>query len=1181
MSRKNASTIAADPRLRVPARILSNGRYAVLLTHNGGGMAALDGFALTRWSADPLTDADGAFLYVRDRDSGAYWSASPRPVIDGAGVHTTHRASDPPCYERGSTGIDTCLEIGVAAGRDLEVRRLRITNAGATPRRLAITSYAELVLDAPLAHAAHPAFSRLFVQTAYDAPRGALLAWRRLRNPDDRPLCFGHRMIGGDATTEQYETDRARFLDRGRTPAAPGALTAPGPLAGTTGNVLDPVFALRRTLTLEPGETSTISAVYAAAGDLSALEALLDGVAAAGDVDAVLAGAAPASGDGAHVLGVPDAWLDTVALDAGWETSDGDAATPGDGVDENESWPAAPERAAVATPASTLPDGSTLTAFNGHGGFTADGSEYVVRVPCDDAGARLPPMPWANVIANEEAGCIVSERGSVYTWAANSRENRITPWFNDPVGDPTGEAFYVRDDEDGAFHSLAPAPAPAAGVYDVHHGFGYTRFHHAGPALAHEMTLFVPRSDPLRIARIRVTNTSSRARAISLYGYAQLVLGVHPAASRGLIVTEHDEATDALLARNAERAEYSERVAFARAVSDGAVHRLSGDRAAFLGAHGDLARPAALQEDVLERRVGRHPDACAALQVTRRLGPGETLHCAFLLGEATDGGAARAVLHRYPDVDAVDDALADVCAFWRDLLAAVRVETPAPELDLLLNGWLSYQNLSCRMWARSAFYQSGGAFGFRDQLQDSSALLYLDPALTRGQIVLHAEHQFVEGDVLHWWHPPSSKGIRTRFSDDLLWLPYITAFYLRSTGDSSVLDESARFLAAPLLEPDEDEVLLVPSDSGTSASVFEHCCRSIDRSLTRGAHGLPLIGVGDWNDGMNRVGREGRGESVWLGFFLYDILHDFIPLCEQRGESVRAARYRAYHRDLGRALNDAGWDGAWYRRAYYDDGTPLGASASDECRIDTIAQAWAVLSGAAPTGRAALALDAMEQHLVSEDEGIIRLLTPPFDRTPHDPGYIKGYLPGVRENGGQYTHGALWAVRALAEAGRNERAARLLSMLSPVAAGRTAAGIATYQAEPYVVAADVYGVEPHVGRGGWSWYTGSAGWMFRVALESVLGLTLDRGESILLRPCIPAAWPGFRVCYRLPDGTTTYALEVVQGERGAGTEATLDGASLAIRDRAVVVPLVRDAGTHEVRVRLGGDVGPRYAPRPA
>ncbi|HSJ13394.1 MAG TPA: protein ndvB, partial [Longimicrobiales bacterium] len=781
-------------------------------------------------------------------------------------------------------------------------------------------------------------------------------------------------------------------------------------------------------------------------------------------------------------------------------------------------------------------------------------------------GLGLPPLPWTNCIANEELGCIVSERGSCFTWAANSRENRLTPWPNDPVRDPHGEALYLRDDESGAFWSPLPGPAPAPADYEVRHGFGCSRFRHESHGLLQETTFFVPRALPVRIARMRVTNRTATPRRLSLYVLAQLVLGGLPQETRGAVVTHADPDTGALFAHNPRRGEFSGRVAFAATVAGTAVACSSTtDRAAFLGPQGDVSAPAAVRDgSPLDGALGARPDPCFAHRCTFSVPAGATFECALLLGEAASTAQAQACLASLATLDAVAAELDGVRAYWHDLVGRVRIATPAPALDLMVNGWLAYQNLSCRMWARSAFYQSGGAFGFRDQLQDSSALLWLDPARTRAQILLHAAHQFVEGDVLHWWHPPLSKGIRTRFADDLLWLPCITNEYVRATGDGAILDEPVRYLSARALEPGEDEAFVVPDEPGETGTLYEHCCRAIDRSLPVGAHGLPLIGTGDWNDGMNRVGREGRGESVWLGFFLFDILRRFVGHCEARGDAPRAARYREQLDALGTALNDGGWDGAWYRRAYYDDGTPLGAAANDECRIDTIAQAWAVLSGAAPPERAAQALDAMEQHLVAEHEGIIRLLTPAFDRTPHDPGYIKGYLPGVRENGGQYTHGALWAVRALAQAGRTERAAPLLEMLSPVSHTRTPAQVARYMAEPYVIAADVYGVAPHIGRGGWTWYTGSAGWMYRVALESILGLEL-RGDTLAVRPCIPESWPGFEVTLRRPEAT--YQVTVARG--GHATGGTMDGAALDVRDGAVLVPLAGGGGTRSVAIRLG------------
>ncbi|HEX8694753.1 MAG TPA: hypothetical protein VF746_20170 [Longimicrobium sp.] len=1186
------------------AGVLSNGRYAVLLSAAGGGVSTFGGFALTRWSADRTRDADGFFVYLRDLDSGEIWSTGHQPTGRAAERYEARFSPGRAEVVRQDGGIETRTEVCVAPDADAELRRITLANRGDRPRRVELTTCAELVLNTAAADAAHPAFSKLFVQTGWMPERRSLVAWRRLRSPEDAPLWSVHRLIGGEGETE-YETDRMRFVGRGRAMARPAAMDAGARLSGTVGNVLDPVFSLRRTVVLEPGASARIVALLGAGHAREDVEALADRFSSPDAADAAFRAAEerPAAA-GLDAVSVPEAWLRCVgSLPSPPEANDvapgrcrpispppgchpearphGPSLRAGGGRAEGSTHPATWVGRGSGTDAGIAPSadhssfeqddplgwaGESLRFWNGHGGFSADGREYVIRL---ETGEHRPPLPWANVVANEEAGFIVSESGAAHTWSANSRENRLTPWPNDPVRDPHGEALYLRDEESGVFWSPTPGPVPGAGPYEVRHGFGYTRWRHAGQGLEHDTWMFVPRRDPVKIVRVRVTNRGAAPRRLSAFACFQWVLGGLPQESGREVETRLDAETGAVFAVNRRRGEFSGRVAFAAAIAPPGAGAVSctADRTAFLGAYGSPEIPAALvSAERLDARSGAGLDPCAAFQVPLTLAPGETAEVVFLLGEAEDEAAARAVLARCPDAAAAQAALEEARASWQDLVGRVRVETPSPALDLMVNGWLAYQNLSCRIQGRSALYQSGGAYGFRDQLQDAAALAYLDPALTRRQIVLHAAHQFVEGDVLHWWHPPLGKGIRTRFSDDLLWLPYVAAFYLAATGDRSVLDEEACFVTARPLEPGEDEAFLVPEDSGERASVYEHCCRALDRSLTRGAHGLPLMGTGDWNDGMNRVGREGRGESVWLGFFLHAILDDWIPLCEQRGDAERAARYREYRGGLAAALNDAGWDGGWYRRAYYDDGTPLGSAASDECRIDAIAQAWAVISGVAPPERAARALDALEEHLVSEQGGIVRLLAPAFDRTPHDPGYIKGYLPGVRENGGQYTHGALWAVRALAEAGRTDRAARLLEMISPVSHARTPEEAAVYQAEPYVIAADVYGVAPHVGRGGWTWYTGSAGWMLRVALESVLGFTLRGGRALALRPRVPDDWPGFTLRYRLPDGRTTYEVVVA---RGGETAASLDGEPLASEDGAVLVPLVRDGAVHRVEVVLG------------
>ena len=1172
MTQTNEISRALDTRAaEAKATVLTNGRYAVLLTAAGGGYSAFGAHALTRWTPDRTQGADGIFLYLRDVDSGAVWSAGYQPTAAAPDRYDARFAAGRAEIVREDGGIETRTEVCVAREADAELRRFTLTNRSDHARRVELTTYAEVVLNTPAADAAHPAFSKLFVQTGWLPERQALVAWRRLRSPEDEPLWLLHRLVGLDGEPER-ESDRMRFIGRGRTLAAPCALESKARLGGTVGNVLDPVFSLRRVVTLEPGASVRFAAIFAAAHTRDAVESLADRFASLVSVDAAFRQAPEGSSEDETspdfaALHLPETWTRHVealgSVDADPPIRSAPRYRPVSDVDP-ESFDALDW------------DEEPLQFFNGHGGFSADGREYVIRLA---SGRERPPLPWTNVVANEEAGFLVSESGAGYTWSANSRENRLTPWLNDPVSDPHGEALYLRDEDAGVFWSPTPGPVPGAGAYEARHGFGYTRWRHAGQGLRQETVMFVPRREPVKLVRLRITNTTDRPRRLSAFAYFRWVLGVLPQESGWDVRTEIDREMGALSAINPNRGEFSGRVAFAAAVAPSSDHvSWTADRAAFLGAYGTPEHPAALASaGALDGRAGDGLDPCAAFQLPLHLAPGETADLAFLLGEAADESTVREVLAKYRDVGAIDAGLEEARAFWREITSAVQIETPSPELDLMVNGWLAYQNLSCRVWGRSAFYQSGGAFGFRDQLQDSSALVYLDPALTRRQIVLHASHQFAEGDVLHWWHPPVSKGIRTRFSDDLLWLPYITAFYVATTGDAAVLDEEVPFVTARHLNPGEDEAFVFPQDAGRRAGVYEHCCMTIDRSLTRGAHGLPLMGTGDWNDGMNRVGREGKGESVWLGFFLFGILGDFIPICAQRGDAERAARYRAFREELGATLNDTGWDGAWYRRAYYDHGAPLGSAANDECRIDAIAQAWAVLSGAAPPARAKQALDALEAHLVSEEEGIIRLLTPAFDRTPYDPGYIKGYLPGVRENGGQYTHGALWAVRALAQAGRAERAARLLEMISPVSHGRTPEEVAVYQVEPYVIAADVYGVAPHVGRGGWTWYTGSAGWMYRVALESILGFRVVDGRAISLRPCIPAAWPGFSLRWRLPDGHTTYEIAVTRGTAPQST-VTLDGRDVAQRNGEILIPLATDGAAHRVEVVLAHDSAPTYTP---
>lgn len=1272
---------------------LSNGRYSVAFTSAGSGQSLWKDLAVTRWREDETLDSRGSFIYVRDAANGRVWSVGHQPLCVEADSYEASFHEHHVEIERRDGSITTALDVVVAAEDDAEVRQVTLTNRGSRVRTLELTSYSEVVLAPDAADIAHPAFSNLFVETEFEPRVMALLATRRPRSAFEPRLWAAHvsAVHGVDSGGVQFETDRARFIGRGGTLRAPAAIRHP--LSNSVGAVLDPIFSLRRTVTLRPGQSARVTFTTLVGPSRERVLALSDSYRDPGVFERALGqgwthaqvqlrhlGIEPdeaqlyqrlasrvlyagpgmrapkevlhrntlgqaglwrfgVSGDRPILLGrianledrdlvrqlvhahcywrMKGLLIDLVILNEETHTYGPDLQAQLEGfvrashtaglqngvhivrgaqlsgaerdvlltaarvvIDSRDGSlseqilrqmrsgaagaapragaPAFTGRAFTATHAPT--SGLDLELFNGLGGFSPDGRDYVIVL-----GAHMwTPLPWVNVIANPSFGFIVSESGSGFTWAENSRENQLTPWSNDAVSDPSGEVIYVRDDETGETWTATPLPVREDTPYVIRHGQGSTRFTHESHGVALDLVQFVDPEDPVKFSRLRLKNTSGRERRLSVAVYVEWVLGSSRSSATPFVITRIDPQTGAVFAQNGWKPDFAGRIAFLDLCGSQDVS--NGDRTDWIGRNGSLAAPAGLN---LERtgsgRVGPGLDPCGVLMTTIRLGAGESGRVVALLGESESEGAARTVIQRAraKNPEAVVQA---VVARWDAILGVVQVHTPDRAMDLMMNRWLLYQTISCRLWARAGFSQAGGAYGFRDQLQDGMALVLARPDLTRAHLLRAAAHQFPEGDVQHWWHPPSGKGVRTRFSDDRIWLAFTLCHYLEVTGDRAILDESVPFLDAPVLAPEQEESYQEPRSSAAVATLYEHASRALDVSLGVGRHGLPLIGGGDWNDGMNRVGNGGEGESVWLAWFLITTLDRFCPTAEARGDSVRSTAWRAHAAALRLAVEEAGWDGDWYRRAYMDDGTPLGSASGVECRIDSIAQSWAVLSGAGRPDRAARAMAAVDEQLVRRDDGLVLLLTPPFDQVPLDPGYIKGYLPGIRENGGQYTHAAIWALMAFAELGDGDKATEIFGMLNPIHRTRTRAGLQRYKGEPYAVAADVYGVGAQTGRVGWTWYTGSAPWMYRAGLEWILGIRV-RADHVVLAPCIPSSWPEFQVT--LKHGTARYEIRVTNPEgvhRGI-VRLSLDGAHLGAAPGRF--PIVDDGHTHSVAVTLG------------
>ncbi len=1287
--RRIQATIAGPP----VTHLLSNGRYAVMLTATGGGYSRWRDIAVTRWREDATRDDWGSFIFLRDTQSGQLWSGAAQPLGDHAEHDCVVFGEDQAEFIHRNDTLVTVMDVIVSGEDDGEVRRISITNSGRRTRSIEVTSYAEVVLATPASDEAHQAFAKMFVQTEHLAEFGALIATRRKRSPLEPEVWAAHfAVVEGDTLSDQqYESDRARFIGRGRTPGTAAVVVKGLPLSNTVGTVLDPIFSLRQHISVPAGKAARISFWTVVASSRSELLDLIDKHhdRSAFDRAKTLAwtqaqvqlrhlNILPEESSDFQRLASPILYSDarfrvsseTMIRGAGsqaglWQHSISgdlpivllriddveDMAQVRQALRAHEYWrmkrlsvdlviinerassytqdlqiaietavrssqsrprsgeplaqgavftlradlisaetralihsvarlviiarrgtiaeqlarvpqPAAPpspmHKRRASAPPKSLPAFQTtnLEYFNGTGGFDKDGREYVTVLE----GGQSTPAPWINVVANPSFGFQVSADGSGYTWAQNSRENQITAWSNDPVCDPSGEAIYIRDEVTGDLCSATAWPIRDDGRYIARHGHGFTRFEHQASGLALDLLQFVPLADPIKISRLTIRNLTDRPRRLSVTAYAEWVLGSSRGASGPFIVTQMDASTGAMLARNQWSIIFSNRVAFSDL--NGRQTTWTGDRTQFLGRNGRPSAPAALTEAAgLDDATGAGVDPCSALQQVVELAAGASVQIVWFLGQCETAEDARALIVRYRAAD-LDEALSEVTAHWRTVLGTVQVKTPDRAMDIMLNGWLLYQTLACRIWARSAFYQASGAYGFRDQLQDGMALSFVAPDETRRHLLRAAARQFVEGDVQHWWLPHTGQGVRSRISDDRVWLSFATATYVKSSGDIGVLDEVVPFLEGPALRPGEHESFYPTIIAEESGSLFEHCARGLDQSIALiGAHGLPLMGTGDWNDGMSRVGERGVGESVWLGWLLVRAIALFAPLAAARGDK-RAQLWLAHAESVKAAIEREAWDGEWYRRATYDDGTWLGSKDSEECRIDSIAQSWAVLSGAGDPVRAAKAMASVDEKLIRRADGLALLFTPPFDTTTHDPGYIRGYPPGLRENGGQYSHAAMWAILAFARLGQGQKAVELFSLVNPLNHARTPDEAERYKVEPYAVAADVYSVAPHVGRGGWTWYTGAAGWMYRAGIEGILGLRKE-GAYLCVEPSIPADWPGFDVAIRM--GTTCIDISLRRAPPADRDGADLDGVAIAFTDGAIRVPL--DGLPHRLSIR--------------